>query len=226
MGCECEPAGGPAPVRRGDRLRAAPRCGARTRAGTPCQAPRVAGRPRCRMHGGAAGSGGQKGNRNAWKTGYYGAAARLRRRILRKAMRDLSLSLRILAAERWLGTATALRLAADVDSDPGLVLPPEYDWRVIRRDAGRFDDPGDLGEDAAPGNRIRRWHCGRRDRRKIRQRPARRRRSAGCMGSMMRFATIEDHRPRPPASRDTPGGGPAQGISVGPPALVSYMLTA
>ncbi len=30
----------------------APRCGARTRAGTPCRGPAVRGRLRCRMHGG------------------------------------------------------------------------------------------------------------------------------------------------------------------------------
>lgn len=48
-----------------------PRCGAKTRAGTPCQAPAVRGKKRCRMHGGAAGSGAPKGNRNAFKHGRY-----------------------------------------------------------------------------------------------------------------------------------------------------------
>jgi hypothetical protein len=46
------------------RLRQAPRCLARTRRGTPCRSPAVAGKVRCRMHGGAAGSGGPKGRRN------------------------------------------------------------------------------------------------------------------------------------------------------------------
>lgn len=32
--------------------RAAPRCGARTRAGTACQAPAMANKVRCRLHGG------------------------------------------------------------------------------------------------------------------------------------------------------------------------------
>jgi hypothetical protein len=41
-----------------------PRCGARTRRGTLCQSPAVAGKTRCRMHGGAAGSGAPKGRRN------------------------------------------------------------------------------------------------------------------------------------------------------------------
>jgi uncharacterized protein YjcR len=52
-------------------MRESPRCGARTRKGTPCQAPAVAGKTRCRMHGGAAGSGAPKGNRNAVKHGLY-----------------------------------------------------------------------------------------------------------------------------------------------------------
>ncbi|WP_426042891.1 HGGxSTG domain-containing protein [Brevundimonas sp. TWP2-3-4b1] len=34
------------------RLRRACRCGAKTRAGTPCQSPAIKGRKRCRMHGG------------------------------------------------------------------------------------------------------------------------------------------------------------------------------
>lgn len=52
-------------------MRASPRCGAKTRRGTPCQAPAVAGKKRCRMHGGAAGSGAPKGNQNALKHGRY-----------------------------------------------------------------------------------------------------------------------------------------------------------
>jgi hypothetical protein len=42
----------------------APRCGARTRAGHPCKQAAVRGRGRCRMHGGAKGSGGPLGQRN------------------------------------------------------------------------------------------------------------------------------------------------------------------
>lgn len=48
-----------------------PRCGAKTRKGTPCKAPAVAGKTRCRMHGGARGSGAPMGNRNALKTGLH-----------------------------------------------------------------------------------------------------------------------------------------------------------
>jgi hypothetical protein len=49
------------------------RCGARTRAGGACRSPAVSGRRRCRMHGGAKGSGAPQGNRNALKTGLYTA---------------------------------------------------------------------------------------------------------------------------------------------------------
>jgi hypothetical protein len=50
-------------------MRQSLRCGARTRSGRPCQAPAVAGKQRCRMHGGAAGTGAPRGNQNALKHG-------------------------------------------------------------------------------------------------------------------------------------------------------------
>ena len=56
-----------------------PRCGAKTRSGSPCKSPAVSGKARCRMHGGAAGSGGQPGNRNALKHGRYSRREALRR---------------------------------------------------------------------------------------------------------------------------------------------------
>ena len=52
-------------------MRASLRCGAKTRKGTPCQAPAVAGKARCRMHGGAKGSGAPIGNQNALTHGMY-----------------------------------------------------------------------------------------------------------------------------------------------------------
>jgi hypothetical protein len=59
------------------RLNAAPRCGARTRAGGSCRCPAVHGRPRCRLHGCARGSGGQLGPKNGmFKTGRYSKEAR------------------------------------------------------------------------------------------------------------------------------------------------------
>lgn len=47
----------------------APRCGAKTRKGTPCQAPAMAN-GRCRMHGGCS-PGAPLGNKNALKHGHY-----------------------------------------------------------------------------------------------------------------------------------------------------------
>jgi glucans biosynthesis protein len=51
-------------ARRLANLANAPRCGARTRGGQPCRQAAVRGRSRCRMHGGAKGSGGPRADRN------------------------------------------------------------------------------------------------------------------------------------------------------------------
>ena len=66
-----------------------PRCGARTRSGSPCQSPAMRN-GRCRMHGGAS-TGAPRGNKNAFKHGRYSAEALARRR---------SISLLIRAARR------------------------------------------------------------------------------------------------------------------------------
>jgi hypothetical protein len=52
-------------------MRLSLRCGARTRRCSPCRAPAIAGKRRCRMHGGAAGSGAPVGDRNALKHGLH-----------------------------------------------------------------------------------------------------------------------------------------------------------
>jgi hypothetical protein len=70
-------------------LRNAPRCGARTRRGTPCPSPVVKGKRRCRMHGGAHGSGAPKGERNgSYRHGFYTAKAMAERRALAALIRD------------------------------------------------------------------------------------------------------------------------------------------
>lgn len=48
-----------------------PRCGAKTRSGSACRSPAVRCKKRCRMHGGAAGSGAPEGNQNALKHGVF-----------------------------------------------------------------------------------------------------------------------------------------------------------
>ena len=62
------------------------RCGAKTRSGAPCKSTPVTGRRRCRMHGGAHGSGAPKGERNGnYKHGRYTAEVAATRRWLREA---------------------------------------------------------------------------------------------------------------------------------------------
>ena len=62
---------------------ASPRCGAKTRSGKHCRSPAAAGKKRCRMHGGAPGSGAPRGNTNALKQGLYTREAIEARRQLR-----------------------------------------------------------------------------------------------------------------------------------------------
>ena len=65
-----------------------PRCGAKTRRGTPCKSPAVQGKRRCRMHGGAPGSGAPLGNKNALKHGLYTKEAIAERKVIRQLIRD------------------------------------------------------------------------------------------------------------------------------------------
>lgn len=73
---------------------ASPRCGAKTRKGTACRAPAVAGKRRCRMHGGAAGTGAPKGNSNALKHGLYTREAIAMRREIAQLMREARATLK------------------------------------------------------------------------------------------------------------------------------------
>jgi hypothetical protein len=66
------------------------RCGARTRSGAPCKSSPVTGRRRCRMHGGADGSGAPSGSRNGnYKHGRRTAEMIATRRWLRETTRML-----------------------------------------------------------------------------------------------------------------------------------------
>jgi hypothetical protein len=65
-------------------------CGARTRSGSPCKSAPVTGRRRCRMHGGADGSGATKGEKNGnYKHGRYTEELTATRRWLREAINTL-----------------------------------------------------------------------------------------------------------------------------------------
>jgi hypothetical protein len=59
---------------------ASPRCGARTRSGRSCRSPAVRGKKRCRMHGGAKGTGAPRANQNARKHGLFTGDAIAERR--------------------------------------------------------------------------------------------------------------------------------------------------
>jgi len=59
---------------------ASPRCGAKIRSGGLCRSPAVRGKKRCRMHGGAPGSGAPRGNQNARRHGLFTREAIAERR--------------------------------------------------------------------------------------------------------------------------------------------------
>ena len=64
------------------------RCGAKTRKGGSCRAPAVTGKKRCRMHGGAKGSGAPRGNNNALKHGVFTKESIELRATLRQQIRE------------------------------------------------------------------------------------------------------------------------------------------
>ena len=69
------------------KMHLSPRCGARTRKGTPCRSPAMAN-GRCRMHGGKS-LGAPIGNSNARKHGLYTAVAFAERRELAALLRSM-----------------------------------------------------------------------------------------------------------------------------------------
>jgi uncharacterized protein YjcR len=64
------------------------RCGAKTRSAKSCESPAVSGKSRCRMHGGASGSGAPKGNKNALKHGRFTREAFAERRLLLSLLQE------------------------------------------------------------------------------------------------------------------------------------------
>lgn len=66
----------------------APRCGARTKGnhGKPCRCPAIRGKNRCRVHGGAQGSGAPINNINAFKHGYYTPDAKVFRQRIKQTI--------------------------------------------------------------------------------------------------------------------------------------------
>jgi glucans biosynthesis protein len=77
-------------ARRLSNMAKALRCGAKTRAGHSCRQAAVRGRRRCRMHGGAKGSGGPSGERNGnFKRGKYTREVKTFLRVTRARVREL-----------------------------------------------------------------------------------------------------------------------------------------
>src|SRR3954452_1127865 len=87
--------------RRLANLAKAPRCGARTRGGHACKQAAVNGRARCRMHGGAKGSGGPRGDRNGnFKNGVYTREAKETRRALQESIRQIGTLIQAIASPK------------------------------------------------------------------------------------------------------------------------------
>ena len=64
------------------------RCEAKTRKGTPCMSPAVSGKIRCRMHGGAKGTGAPIGNKNAYKTGLHTSESKEFKKHILKVLKE------------------------------------------------------------------------------------------------------------------------------------------
>jgi hypothetical protein len=73
-----------------ENFRRAPRCGARTRTGGPCQCPSIRGRRRCRLHGGKSPGAPRGTNNGAYKDGSWTAEAIAERQWLRALVRDFA----------------------------------------------------------------------------------------------------------------------------------------
>ncbi|MGO8916465.1 MAG: HGGxSTG domain-containing protein [Stellaceae bacterium] len=75
-------------VRNTGPMLASKRCGAKTRSGKACMSPAASGKSRCRMHGGAAGSGAPRDNKNALKHGRFTREAIAERRLVRSLLQE------------------------------------------------------------------------------------------------------------------------------------------
>ena len=75
-------------IRNTGPMLASPRCGAKTRTSGVCGSPAVHGKKRCRMHGGAQGSGAPRANQNARKHGLFTGEAIAERRQIQALLGD------------------------------------------------------------------------------------------------------------------------------------------
>jgi uncharacterized protein YjcR len=75
-------------IRNTGPMLASPRCGAKTRASGACRSPAVHDEKRCRMHGGAQGSGAPRANQNARRHGRFSRDAIAERRQIQAVLGD------------------------------------------------------------------------------------------------------------------------------------------
>ena len=68
-------------------IRAAARCGAKTRSGTPCQCPAIRDRKRCRLHGGRSPGAPKGGGNGNYRDGSFTAEAIQERQWLKSVVR-------------------------------------------------------------------------------------------------------------------------------------------
>ena len=73
-------------IRNTGPMLASSRCGAKVRCGGACRSPAMRGKKRCRMHGGAPGSGAPRANRNARTHGLFTRDAIAERRQIRAVL--------------------------------------------------------------------------------------------------------------------------------------------
>lgn len=86
-------------IRNTAAMAASQRCGASTRGGFACRAPAVRGKLRCRMHGGARGSGAPRGNRNAETHGGFTREGIAEGRTIRALLSDAETLLAKIASD-------------------------------------------------------------------------------------------------------------------------------
>ena len=117
-----------------------PLCGARTRAGGLCRRPKLAGRSRCRLHGGAPGSGAPAGKRNGRYTeGEHTREAKAKRRWVRQIVRAA-----LTGDAMPFNTPVPVAPAAHESDVPAPAPKPQVATQVIQSPFGAYRTPGPL----------------------------------------------------------------------------------
>ena len=129
----------------------APRCGARTRAGSPCKAPAIRGRRRCRLHGGLSTGpktleGIERIRAARTQHGRFSAEGLAFERHRRTYFRDAYRSVRALGRELGPGTIRGidaryyLERILEKEEAQGDRLPQCQEWRLAAQDEIRSRD--------------------------------------------------------------------------------------